>query len=104
MVAVLVGISIQMVEDGAWAPSSLFLYAMTLSFVVTGMLHPREWMVLPFGFFYYITVPSTYLLLVVYALFNLNDVTWGTREVKAAGPSKVVAAERLIVTSRLADK
>ena len=91
MVAVLVGVCVEMAEDGPLSPSSLFLYAITASFVVTGILHPQEVYVLPFGLFYYISVPSMYLLLIVYALFNLNDVTWGTREVKKARSKKVSA-------------
>lgn len=33
-----------------------------------------------YGIVYYITIPSMYMLLVIYSLFNLNDVSWGTRE------------------------
>jgi hypothetical protein len=35
---------------------------------------------LPYGVIYYITVPSMYMLLIIYSLFNLNNVSWGTRE------------------------
>lgn len=91
MVAVVVGVSVQMVDDGPFSPSSLFLYCVAISFVATGVLHPREVGILPLGFVYYISVPSTYLLLIVYALFNLNDVTWGTREVQARKTEQVAA-------------
>lgn len=94
MVAVLVGVSVEMAHDGPLSPSSLFLYAISASFVVTGLLHPREVYVLPLGLMYYISVPSMYLLLIIYALFNLNDVTWGTREVKKAQSKKVPVACR----------
>ena len=33
------------------------------------------------GLIYYITIPSMYLFLVIYSVFNLNVVSWGTREV-----------------------
>ena len=33
------------------------------------------------GIIYFITIPSMYLLLVIYSVFNLNNVSWGTREV-----------------------
>ena len=36
---------------------------------------------LPMGIIYFITIPSMYLLLVIYSVFNLNNVSWGTREV-----------------------
>ncbi len=33
------------------------------------------------GIIYYVTIPSMYLFLIIYAVFNLNVVSWGTREV-----------------------
>ncbi len=33
------------------------------------------------GVIYYVTIPSMYLFLIIYAVFNLNVVSWGTREV-----------------------
>ncbi|CAL1544795.1 unnamed protein product, partial [Lymnaea stagnalis] len=30
---------------------------------------------------YLLTIPSGYLLLVIFSICNLNDVSWGTREV-----------------------
>lgn len=42
------------------------------------------------GLIYFITIPSMYLLLVVYSVFNLNVVSWGTREV----PKKLTAEEK----------
>ena len=44
---------------------------------------------LPYGIIYYVTIPSMYLLLVIYSIFNLNDVSWGTRDV----PKKKTKAE-----------
>ena len=44
---------------------------------------------LPYGVIYFITIPSMYLLLVIYSIFNLNVVSWGTREV----PKKKTKAE-----------
>ncbi|XP_058825614.1 chitin synthase chs-2-like [Topomyia yanbarensis] len=80
MMAVLVGIIIQVMEDGILAPSSVFFISVALQIVVTGMLHPQELEALPAGLVYYITIPSMYMLLVIYSVFNMNDVSWGTRE------------------------
>ena len=44
---------------------------------------------LPMGVIYYITIPSMYLFLTIYSVFNLNVVSWGTREV----PKKKTADE-----------
>ncbi|CAB3381251.1 Hypothetical predicted protein [Cloeon dipterum] len=81
MIAVLVGIMMQISEDGPLAPSSLFFFIVSGQLILTGLLHPREIGCLPFGVIYYITVPSMYMLLIIYSLFNLNNVSWGTREV-----------------------
>ncbi|XP_058450072.1 chitin synthase chs-2-like [Malaya genurostris] len=80
MMAVLVGIVIQVMEDGILAPSSVFFLSVALQIVVTGLLHPQELEALPAGLVYYITIPSMYMLLVIYSVFNMNDVSWGTRE------------------------
>ncbi|XP_062716312.1 chitin synthase chs-2-like [Aedes albopictus] len=87
MMAVLVGIIIQVMEDGILAPSSVFFMAVALQIVVTGLLHPQEMEALPAGLVYYITIPSMYMLLVIYSVFNMNDVSWGTRENPTEAPA-----------------
>ncbi|XP_059481100.1 chitin synthase chs-2-like [Neocloeon triangulifer] len=93
MIAVLVGIMMQISEDGPLAPSSLFFFVVSGQLIVTGLLHPREVGCLPFGVVYYITVPSMYMLLIIYSLFNLNNVSWGTREVAVPLSQQAMAAE-----------
>ncbi|KAF4523723.1 hypothetical protein B566_EDAN011587 [Ephemera danica] len=90
MVAVLIGLLVQISEDGALAPTSLFFFIVTAQFIITGLLHPLEIGCLPCGIIYYITVPSMYLLLIIYSLFNLNNVSWGTREV-AKSPEEIAS-------------
>lgn len=80
MIAVVVGIVIQLKEDGLFAPASMFFVFMMGQIFVTALLHPQEVGALPSFFVYYITIPSMYMLLIIYSLFNLNDVSWGTRE------------------------
>ncbi|XP_053697083.1 chitin synthase chs-2-like [Sabethes cyaneus] len=104
MMAVLVGIVIQVMEDGILAPSSVFFISVALQIVVTGLLHPQELEALPAGFVYYITIPSMYMLLVIYSIFNMNDVSWGTRENAvdaAAKPEPTPAASRQGKMSKL---
>ena len=81
MMAVLVGLVLQVIEDGPLAPTTLSLAFVAGSFILAGILHPQELACLPMGVIYYITIPSMYLLLMVYSIFNLNNVSWGTREV-----------------------
>ncbi|XP_011310728.1 uncharacterized protein [Fopius arisanus] len=82
MVVVLVGIMIQITEDGWVAPTTILFFVVASQLVVAGLLHPQEVFCLVCGIIYYITVPSMYMLLIIYSLFNLNNVTWGTRESK----------------------
>jgi chitin synthase len=89
MMAVLVGIMLQIDEDGPFAPSSLFFFIVAGEMVIAAFLHPQEIVCLFAGVVYYVTVPSMYLLLIVYSIFNLNVVSWGTREI-AAKKSKMV--------------
>lgn len=81
MMAVLVGIFLQIDNDGFLAPSSLFFFCVAMEMIITASLHPKEFYCLKYGLVYYITVPSMYMLLIVYSIFNMNNVSWGTREV-----------------------
>jgi len=77
MVAVLVGIAVTVSEEGFLSPSALFLVAITLSFVISALMHPLEISCLLHGFVYFITIPSMYLLLIIFSIFNINNVSWG---------------------------
>lgn len=82
MMAVLIGIIIQMLEDGIFSPATLFFIIVAGQIVIAGLMHPQEAGALWCGFIYYITIPSMYMLLLIYSIFNMNDVSWGTREKK----------------------
>ncbi|EFN87468.1 hypothetical protein EAI_04426 [Harpegnathos saltator] len=82
MIIVLVGIMLQIAEDGWLAPSSLLFFIVAMQLIVAGLLHPQEWTCLLCGVIYYITVPSMYMLLIIFSIFNVHNVTWGTREKK----------------------
>lgn len=80
MMAVIVGTALQLGEDGVGSPSAIFLISMSSSFVIAACLHPQEFVCIIPGIIYLLSVPSMYLLLILYSIINLNDVTWGTRE------------------------
>lgn len=90
MMAVVVGVLLQIRDDGWLAPSSLFFFVMAGEFIATAMLHPSEFYCLKYGVIYYVTVPSMYMLLVIYSVFNMNNVSWGTREVTVMTTDKKV--------------
>ena len=81
MIAVYVGIALQIVEDGPLSLSALGFFVTFGCFFIAGILHPQEISCLFCIVIYFATIPSMYLLLMIYSLFNLNDVSWGTREV-----------------------
>ncbi|XP_057328446.1 chitin synthase chs-2-like isoform X1 [Microplitis mediator] len=82
MIVVLVGIMIQIADDGWFAPSTILFIAVAGQLIIAGILHPQEMSCLMCGVIYYVTVPSMYMLLIIYSLFNVHNVTWGTRESK----------------------
>ncbi|CAK1549970.1 unnamed protein product [Leptosia nina] len=94
MMFVIVGIALQIVEDGWLAPTSLFFVATFGLFFVTGALHPQEISCLLYLGIYYITIPSMYMLLIIYSLCNLNNVSWGTREVAVKKTLKDMELEK----------
>ncbi|XP_062569276.1 chitin synthase chs-2-like [Saccostrea cucullata] len=80
MMVVLVGVIITAVTESPYHPSVVFLVGIVAIFVFAALCHPREWSNIIFGFLYFILVPCGFLILIIYSLCNLNDVSWGTRE------------------------
>ena len=75
-------------------PSSLFVVIMAIIYIITALLHPQEIQLVFHGFLYILCIPSAYLLLTIYSMVNMNNVSWGTRETKpAAGASKSEATK-----------
>uniref|UniRef100_A0A3Q3N780 chitin synthase n=1 Tax=Labrus bergylta TaxID=56723 RepID=A0A3Q3N780_9LABR len=61
-------------------PSSIFVVSMAIIYITTAVLHPQEIQLVFHGFLYIICIPSAYLLLTIYSMVNMNNVSWGTRE------------------------
>lgn len=57
---------------------------MAIMYLVTALLHPQEFTMIIYGLMYFICIPSGYLLLTIYSLVNMNNVSWGTRETNKA--------------------
>ncbi|XP_039271180.2 uncharacterized protein LOC120345701 [Styela clava] len=95
MMAVLVGIIGQMTET-LLNPNSIFMLAMIFIYAFTGIIHPTEMMCLLHGLLYYLCVPSAFILLMVYSLCNMNNVSWGTREVKKDIADSVEASQNAL--------
>lgn len=82
MIAVITGIAINIVQDSWLSPSAIFLLLYSLHILIAGFLHPTEIVCVFYSVIYYVTLPSMYVILIIYSLFNLNDITWGTRELR----------------------
>ncbi|KAG7233856.1 hypothetical protein INR49_006488 [Caranx melampygus] len=81
-----------MVEDKTiLTPSSMFVIVMASIYVITAIMHPQEFHLVFYGFLYIICIPSAYLLLTIYSMVNMNNVSWGTRETKPPGGARAAA-------------
>ncbi|XP_062583724.1 chitin synthase chs-1-like [Saccostrea cucullata] len=80
MMIVFVGMIITAVSESLYHPSVIFITGLVAIFVIAALLHPREWGNIIYGLLYYILLPSGFVLLFIYSLCNLNDISWGTRE------------------------
>ncbi len=87
MMALLVQSFLHLFENGWSSLSTLSFMIVSVCLVLTAVLHPQELPCLPMGVIYYVTVPSMYLFHVVYSVFNLHAVSWGTREVEERATS-----------------
>ncbi|CAD5121275.1 DgyrCDS9805 [Dimorphilus gyrociliatus] len=63
-------------------PSLVFIVAFAVAFIFAGIVHPQEVYCLAHGILYFLTIPSGYLILVIYSMCNLHVTSWGTRESK----------------------
>lgn len=68
--------------------------SMVGSFFIAACLHPQEFWCIASGIIYLLSIPSMYLLLILYSIINLNVVSWGTREVVAKKTKKELEAEK----------
>ncbi|XP_008295149.1 uncharacterized protein LOC103368524 [Stegastes partitus] len=93
MIAAIVVIGNMIKDQTILTPSSIFLIALMCFYTVTALLHPQEVGVVIYGFLYIICIPSAYLLLAIYSMVNMNNVSWGTRETAPPpGAAKPAAA------------
>ncbi|CAB1311753.1 unnamed protein product [Coregonus sp. 'balchen'] len=69
-------------EQTIWNPSGLFIIGMVLTNTITAALHPKG---VPSGHLRPPLLHLGYLLLTIYPMVNMNNVSWGTWE--TGGPS-----------------
>ena len=76
--------AIRLRDTCGFSPSTFSLLLVCGAFLLAGLLHfiqfLKLWFLLLYGAIYYVTIACMYMLLPFYCVFNLNDVSWGTRE------------------------
>ncbi|GAB6025457.1 hypothetical protein CHUAL_011200 [Chamberlinius hualienensis] len=82
MLAVMVGIFIQIAYSGWSSPTTFLTLLLPVTMCTAAILHPLEFTCLLWGWLYWLVIPSMYLLLIIYSYMNMNNVSWGTREVQ----------------------
>ena len=80
MIAVFFALVFSIFGSCPWSPSTVSVELTIAAFLLVGILHPAEMHYLLYGLVYYLTIPCMYMLLPIFCVFNLDDVSWGTRE------------------------
>ncbi|MBN3309168.1 CHS6 synthase, partial [Amia calva] len=89
MSATILSIIGEMVKEQTFmTPSGLFFISMCILFIVTALLHPQEAPLIIYGVVYILSIPSGYLLLTIFSLVNMNNISWGTRETASKTEAK----------------
>eukprot|EP00090_Calanus_glacialis_P012185 TRINITY_DN20664_c0_g1_i1.p1 TRINITY_DN20664_c0_g1~~TRINITY_DN20664_c0_g1_i1.p1 ORF type:complete len:790 (-),score=189.70 TRINITY_DN20664_c0_g1_i1:107-2401(-) len=84
MIAVFFALVFDIGGSCPWSPSTVSMELTVAAFLIVGILHPAEIHYLLYGLVYYLTIPCMYMLLPIFCVFNLDDVSWGTRETSGA--------------------
>jgi chitin synthase len=80
MMIVVVGTIVRVV-DGSWKTTAvLFLLIMAIIFFLTAICHPFEIGCVRPCFLFFLCIPTSYILVIIYSLTNMNQATWGTRD------------------------
>lgn len=98
---VLVGIMIQIAEQGPCSPTAVFFFYVGGIFLLCAILHPQEFFCIIHGFTYFLAIPSMYMLLMIYSMTNLHVVSWGTREVKQTKTEKQEEEDKKFIQEQL---
>eukprot|EP00091_Calanus_sinicus_P014454 TRINITY_DN32000_c0_g1_i1.p1 TRINITY_DN32000_c0_g1~~TRINITY_DN32000_c0_g1_i1.p1 ORF type:complete len:212 (+),score=43.36 TRINITY_DN32000_c0_g1_i1:243-878(+) len=103
MLAVYIGLMVEIGEKGWLSATAISAGSFFLPLLLAGMLHFEEAYCMPYMLVYLITIPSMYVLLVIYSFFNLWNVSWGTREVAQKKTKADIEREKKEEAERIAD-
>merc|ERR1711892_254401 len=98
MLAVYIGLMVEIGQKGWLSSTAISAASFFFPLLIAGMLHLEEAYCMPYMLVYLITIPSMYVLLVIYSFFNLWNVSWGTREVAQKKTKAEMEKEGLVGT------
>ncbi|GFO36900.1 chitin synthase [Plakobranchus ocellatus] len=81
MMIIAVSTMISIVQESFTSPNVIFVTLLISIVILTSFMHPQEFSCVVPGVIYFLTIPANFLLLTVFYMCNLNNVTWGTREI-----------------------
>uniref|UniRef100_A0A8C5ETN5 chitin synthase n=1 Tax=Gouania willdenowi TaxID=441366 RepID=A0A8C5ETN5_GOUWI len=97
LVVIISIIGSMIIEETILTPSSMFIIVMACIYIITAIMHPQEFTLIFYSFVYILCVPSAYLVLIIYSMVNLDNISWGTREtsvIKQEAKVKLTGAEK----------
>ncbi|CAL8299942.1 unnamed protein product [Lota lota] len=94
LVTMLSIISFLVKDNTIFSPLSISFITFVAVYVITALLHPQEAHLIVYGLLYILAIPAAYLLLSIYSIVNMNNVSWGTRETTPLAGAAAAAATR----------
>ena len=65
--------------------NNFFFLFLAAIYIICGILHPHEFIVLPCGVVYFCMMPSMFIFMNIYAFMGMDNMSWGTRESMESG-------------------
>ncbi|XP_076094769.1 chitin synthase chs-2-like isoform X3 [Mytilus galloprovincialis] len=82
MVIVMIGVIRDALNEGLCSITTILLLFVAGVFVISALVHPKEFLCIMPGLLYFVAIPSMSMLMFLYSIGNLHVVSWGTRETK----------------------
>ncbi|CAI9738742.1 Hypothetical predicted protein [Octopus vulgaris] len=101
MMLVFVGLMREIFEYKFCSTTAFLFTFVAGTFLTSALAHPQEFSCVLHGLLYFLFVPSTSILLMVYALGNLHNITWGTRDNSAKSKPAPVKGKKLGFSSQI---
>ncbi|XP_071050759.1 chitin synthase chs-2-like [Onthophagus taurus] len=71
----------ELLSTGFTSPWTLFFCIFLLEILLVTLCHPQEIYYLKYFPIYYAMIPTMHMILFIYSIFNMDKVSWGTREI-----------------------